>query len=184
MIRIIGGAPRTGKGILSRRLLVETHTPYLSLDILKMGLANGVPDYRMDPDAPSEEVAEKLWPLVRGMCVNMVETGVYYTIEGEILPRHADALSRQYPGEIRSCFLGYARIAPEQKLREIREFGGYPNDWTATSSDASLMTLVRESIAFSQYLQSECTGLGMAYFDSSFAFSDTLDQVAEYLTRG
>jgi hypothetical protein len=183
MIRLIGGASRTGKGILSRRLLVQVQQPYLSLDVLKMGLANGVPTYGLDPEASSPEVAEKLWPLVHAMCVNMVESGVHYIVEGEILPKHAEELSEQYPGQIRACFLGYAEVIPEQKLQEIRQYGGHPNDWTADCPDAYVLGLVRDSIQFSRYLQSECSGRSMAYFDTSFAFADTLNWAAEYLTR-
>ena len=64
MLLFIGGAARTGKGILVRRLLAEMHLPYLSLDVLKMGLARGVPEYAIDPDAGGMQVAERLWPLV------------------------------------------------------------------------------------------------------------------------
>lgn len=181
MIRIIGGAARTGKSLLSRRLLLETQQPYLSLDVLKMGLVNGVPEYGVDPEASSSEVAEKLWPLVRAMCVNMIETGDTYIVEGEILPAHADELAQQYPGEIRACFLGYADIAPEQKLREIREFGGHPNDWIAGCSEEYVLDFVRDSIALSRALRDECAQRNLPYFDTSVAFLETLDRAAEYL---
>jgi hypothetical protein len=151
------------------------------LDLLKMGLVNAVPDYGLDPEASSSEVAEKLWPLVHAMCVNMVETGVHYILEGEMLPKHAQELSGHYPGEIRACFLGYAEVTPEQKLREIRQYGGHPNDWTADHPDEYVLGLVRDSIQFSRYLQSECARLGIPYFDTSFAFLDTLDRAAQYL---
>jgi hypothetical protein len=111
----------------------------------------------------------------------MIETGVYYIIEGEILPAHADELAQQYPGEIRACFLGYAEIAPEQKLSEIREFSGHPNDWIADSPDAYILDFVRDSIAFSRYLRDECDQRNIPYFDTSSDFLETLDRIAEYL---
>jgi hypothetical protein len=73
MLLFIGGAARTGKGILVRRLLVDRQMPYLSLDVLKMGLARGVPEYDIDPDAGGIRVAERLWPLVREMSINLLE---------------------------------------------------------------------------------------------------------------
>ena len=51
MIHYIGGAARCGKGILVRRLLTDLHLPYLSLDVLKMGLTRGLPELAFDPDA-------------------------------------------------------------------------------------------------------------------------------------
>lgn len=188
MLLIIGGAPRTGKGILARRLLRETGQPYLSLDVVKMGLANGVPAFGMDPGEPSAAAAEKLWPLVRAMAVNMIETGVHYVIEGEVLPRHAAELSHAYPGMIRACFLGYAEISPARKLEEVREFGGHPNDWTGTCPDAELLELIGDAVAFSRHLRDECArgecaALGIAYFDTSHRFAETLDMAADYLRR-
>jgi hypothetical protein len=181
MLLIVGGAPRTGKGIIARRLLVETRMPYLSLDVLKMGLVHAVPSLGVDPDASSIAVSEQLWPLVRAMAVNMIETGVPYIIEGEILPKHVDELGRLHPGEVRACFLGYAGIEPQRKLREVREFGGHPNDWTSTSPDAEELGLIEDAIGFSRYLSDECARLGIAYFDTSRDFLPTLDRAATYL---
>ena len=59
MLVFIGGAARTGKGILVRRLLTERHMPYLNLDVLKMGLTRGVPELDIDPDAGGIAVGER-----------------------------------------------------------------------------------------------------------------------------
>jgi hypothetical protein len=181
VLLIIGGPGRTGKGILSRRLMVELQQPYLSLDVVKMGLVNGVPEYGVDPEESTSAVAEKLWPLVRAMAVNMLETNVHYIIEGEILPHHAVELAGRFPGMVRACFLGYADVEPEQKLREIREFAGQPNDWTEYSSDEYVLDVIRESIVFSRSLREECARLKIPYFDTSREFLPTLDRAAEYL---
>jgi hypothetical protein len=181
MLLIVGGPARTGKGIIARRLLIETHLPYLSLDIVKMGLANGVPAFGMDPDESSIIVAEKLWPLVRAMAINMIETGMDYIIEGEILPHHVHELIQHHQADLKACFLGYREIAPAQKLREIREFGGHPNDWISTFSDAYILELINQMITFSHYLHAECARLGLPYFDTSRNFRQTLDHVVDYL---
>jgi len=181
MLLIIGGAPRTGKGIIARRLLRERQMPYLSLDILKMGLVNALPVLGIDPDASSITVAEQLCPLVRAMAVNMIETGVPYIIEGEILPRHVEELDRLHPGAVRACFLGYAEITLAHKLREIRTFSGHPNDWTASSPDAEVLELVESAIEFSHDLSDECARLSIAYFDTSHDFLATLNRVVDYL---
>lgn len=112
MLLFIGGAARTGKGMLVRRLLLEMQMPFLSIDVLKMGLARGVPEFGLDPDAGGMVVAEKLWPLVREMSRNLLGEGVDYALEGELLPQHVDALRHTYPAQIKGCFLGYATIHP------------------------------------------------------------------------
>ena len=180
MLLFIGGAARTGKGILVRRLLAEMHLPYLSLDVLKMGLARGVPEFAIDPDAGGMQVAERLWPLVREMSMSLLDQRVDYVMEGEILPKHVDALRHRYPSQIKACFLGYCTIAPAQKLHEIRVHAGSPNDWPQSYADADLLTIITREIAFSQVLQAECARYHFRYFDTSRQFMQTLDEVVAF----
>ena len=65
--------------------------------MLKMGLARGAPQYAIDPDAGGMQVAERLWPLVREMCISLLEDRIDYVMEGEILPEHVHALQHTYP---------------------------------------------------------------------------------------
>jgi hypothetical protein len=181
MLLFIGGAARAGKGILARRLLAEMHLPYLSLDVLKMGLTRGVPEYVIDPDAGGMQVAERMWPLVREMSASLLVDRVDYVIEGEIIPRNIAALRQTYPGQINACFLGYTTITPAQKLHEIRTYTGYPNDWARSYTDADLLTVITREIAFSQYVQAECARYRLRYFDTSRQFLPTLDEVVGYV---
>ena len=183
-IHYIGGAARSGKGILVRRLLVDLRLPYLSLDVLKMGLTRGLPELAFDPDAGGMQVAERLWPLVREMSRNLFADQTDYVFEGELLPRQVDALRQEYSTQVNACFLGYSTIEPDQKLREIRTHSGYPNDWPQSCTDAGLLSIIHREIAFSQYLQAECDRLHFPYFDLSRQFLPVLDQVVDYIRRG
>lgn len=177
MLFFIGGAARTGKGIISRRLLYEQHIPYMSVDVLKMGLARGVPEFAIDPDAGAFHVAERTWPLVREMCRNLIAEQVPYLIEGELLPQQIALYRNEYPSQVHGCFLGYSTITPAQKCHEIRTNGGHPNDWPSEVSDAALLAIIEREIAFSRFLQAECQTYQLPYFDSSQAFLETIDQV-------
>jgi hypothetical protein len=179
MLLFTGGAARTGKGILARRLVADMRMPYLSLDVLKMGLTRGVPEY--DIDAGAIRVAERLWPFVREMCMSLLVDQVDYALEGELLPKHVGALRQAHPSQIKACFLGYATITPEQKLREIRMHGGHPNDWSISYDDQTLLNIIAREIAFSRYLMAECAAYHLPYFDTSRDFVQTLDQVAAYV---
>jgi len=181
MLLFIGGAARTGKGILVRRLLVERQMPYLSLDVLKMGLTRGVIEYAIDPDAGGMVVGERLWPLVREMSMSLLADQVDYAIEGEILPRYVAALRDDYPTQIKACFLGYTAITPAQKLHDIRTYAGYPNDWSSEYSDSDLLSVVTKMIDFSQYLMNECARYNLPYFDTSHNFTQTLDEVVAFV---
>ncbi len=183
MLLFIGGAARTGKSILARRLLTEMQFPFLSLDVLKMGLTRGVPEFAIDPDAGGLQVAERLWPLVREMSVSLLHDRIDYVFEGEILPQHVAALRQTHPAQVRACFLGYPTISPDRKLQEIRTYGGHPNDWPLEYTDTDLLTIVQREIVFSHYLQAECSRHQLRYFDTSHQFLPTLDAVVAYVRQ-
>ena len=89
MVVWIGGPARSGKGLLARKLAADLEWPLLSLDVLKMALSRVVPDLGIDPEAPSATVGEAMWPLIRAMAENAIETDVDYVFEGDMLsPRH------------------------------------------------------------------------------------------------
>lgn len=92
-----------------------------SLDMLKMGLHHAVPSVGVDPSAPSVDVAEKMWPLIRAMAENALESNVECIFEGDmIVPKHAAELRAVGGEKVRSCFVGYLDIEPRQKCAEIR----------------------------------------------------------------
>jgi hypothetical protein len=101
------------------------------------------------------------------MSRNLIAEGAGYVFEGEILPGHVAALREEYAGQVNGYFLGYAAIAPAQKLDEIRAHAGHPNDWPQEYNDEALLTVINREIAFSQYLQAECARYPFAYFDLS-----------------
>jgi hypothetical protein len=181
LLIFLGGAARTGKGILVRKLLAERQFPYLNLDVLKMGLARGVPEFEFNPDAGGLVVGEKLWPLVREMSMSLLRDGIDYVIEGELLPKHVAALQQKYPAQVKACFLGYTTITPAQKLQEIRTHGGHPNDWPRDCSDENLLKIITEMLEFSHYLKEECARHHLRYFDTSEHFMETLEGVVAYL---
>ena len=73
MLYLVGGASRSGKSTIARRLLQQHGIPYFSIDILMMGFANGAPELDFDPDASEIARGEALWPILRAMCVNVLE---------------------------------------------------------------------------------------------------------------
>ena len=183
MLLFIGGAARTGKSILVRRLLAEKQMPYLSLDVLKMGLTRGVSEYEIDPNSGAIQVGNKMWSLIYEMSMSLLRDRVNYVFEGELLPGHVSALQQEFPAQVKACFLGYATIEPEQKLKEIRQYGGYPNDWAVEYSDADLLKIIKREIEFSQYLQDECAKHNLPYFDTSDNFLATAEQIIRYISE-
>jgi 2-phosphoglycerate kinase len=183
MLYIIGGASRAGKSTISRELMAETGIPCFSLDILMMGMANGLPKSGVNPDDPEFRNAGLMWPVLRSMLVNILETESDYIIEGyTILPEHAAGIQRLFPEQVRACFIGYTHIDPDKKLKEIREYSGLPNDWAITSSDGEVLELIERSVRYSAYLESECKKYDIPYFDQSEDFPETTGRILAYLS--
>ncbi len=183
MIYLVGGASRSGKSTLARKLLAENGIPYFPIDALMMGFSDGYPEFGLDPDASSAARGEKLWPILRGICVNLLEearTHPAYLLEGdELLPGHVAELARDHGAAVKCCFLGYADASPERKLREVREREA---DWYRFFPDDEVLAFLAEQVEYSRHLREECAERGLAYFDGSADFSGAVEAACRYLT--
>lgn len=84
MIFLITGASHTGKTWLAQRLLEGYHIPYLSVDLLKMGLIrSGQTALSPEEDAALEAY---LWPILREILHTALENRQHLIVEGEYLP--------------------------------------------------------------------------------------------------
>ena len=84
MVILICGASHTGKTILAQRLLERTHSPYLSLDHLKMGLIRS--GHTTLTPADDEAMTPLLWPIVREMVKTAIENRQNLIVEGCYIP--------------------------------------------------------------------------------------------------
>jgi 2-phosphoglycerate kinase len=183
LLYLIGGAPRAGKTILARRILAGHRIAYFSLDVLMSGIANAMPERGIKVPDPALERARPMWPLVRAMALNLIESGDDYLIEGDvILPEHVAELRRQFAPQMRSCFLGYASIDPATKMHAIRRYAS-AGDWTLSLTDAYLLKLTAELRDFSAYLRDQSAQHGLSFFDESAGFAEMLDQALAFLCR-
>lgn len=84
MIFLITGASHTGKTWLAQRLLEGYHIPYLSVDLLKMGLIrSGQTALSPEEDAALEAY---LWPILREILHTALENRQHLIVEGGIPP--------------------------------------------------------------------------------------------------
>lgn len=185
MLLMVGGAPRAGKGVISRACIDRLAVPVLSLDVLKMGLHHAVPSVGVESGADPSDVGTRMWPLVRAMAHNVVESGLDYLFEGDmLLPRHVAELHELAAGSVRSCFVGYKGIDPAEKVRLIRNHAALPNDWLSEHNDEYVLEVVQYGINFSRRLHGECRSLGIAYFDGSADFMSMVQSAVGYLVVG
>ena len=127
MIVLIAGASHTGKTALAQRLLERYGYPYLSLDLLKMGLIrSGYTDLTPMDDG---KLTEYLWPVAREAVKTAIENGQNLIVEGCYIPFNwARDFDEPYRSEIRYICL----IMSERYIREhfdsIRAYAGVIED--------------------------------------------------------
>lgn len=182
MLYLVGGAPRAGKTNLSKRFLEATGIPYFGIDYLKMGIARGLPEFGLDPNSNDMLIARKLWPIVRGMVRTYVENEETCLLEGAyFLPEYVAELREELPGQIRSCFIGYAEIDTKTMVRQLRHYDDATMDLGWVDGDDS--ENVEFLKAFSRYVKEECEKHSLKYFENSTNYWKTLDAAVRYLSE-
>jgi len=179
VLYLVGGASRSGKSLLVKRLLSEKQVPYLSLDVLMMVFANG----RLvnDRDTP-ENRSKALWPFTAtliNVTLNNIEN---YAFEGDyLLPENLKSLEKKMPGRaLKVIFLGYSNIDHREKLKNIRHYASQ-SDWTKRKTDDELLEHIRAHISFSRTLKEQCATLGFNYLEAGDDFLKYMDQAYRLL---
>lgn len=127
MILFLTGATHTGKTALAQRLLERYHYPYLSLDLLKMGLIRSGQTSLTPED--EEELTEYLWPIVREQVKTAIENGQHLIVEGCYIPFGWERdFSEKYLREIRYVCLIMTRRYITEHFDDIRRFASVIED--------------------------------------------------------
>ena len=122
MILLVAGASHTGKTLLAQKLLEKYHSPYLSIDHLKMGLirsgnTNLTP---MDDD----KLTDYLWPIVREMIKTAIENRQDLIVEGCYIPFDwQESFPEEYLQQIRYLCLIFSKAYIEKHFSDIQAYG-------------------------------------------------------------
>lgn len=84
MIVLISGASHTGKTLLAQRLMEKYKIPYLSIDLLKMGVIRSKKTSLTPYD--DEKITSYLWPIVKEIIKTAIENKQNLIIEGCYIP--------------------------------------------------------------------------------------------------
>lgn len=185
MLYIIGGAARSGKTKIARRILDEHNIPIFCLDYFVSAMDRGAPELGIGAEDYVISKSEALWPRIEPLLRNIVEVEPHYLLEGDsIWPQGVAKLRDEYHPQIRTAYLGFADINPQQKLAEIRQFSGGINDkWIQSQTDDYILDLCTEMIEWSQFLRVECKRVGLCYFEVSKNFTEVLEQAYKWLYK-
>jgi hypothetical protein len=187
MLYMIGGAPRSGKTILARRMLAEHGLPYFSIDALIASLASAEPLLGLRVSDHPLKRTEAIWPTLRKIVSDAARNGDEFLLEGDVLlPRQVMEFGFGHGSHsgIQACFIGYADVDPAKKLRAIRHYAEGRTDWTHELDDVRLLNLIGDLRTFSEYLRHECCHYKIPYFDGSTCFASALRDAEAYLQSG
>lgn len=84
MVILITGASHTGKTVLAQKILEKYKFPYLSVDLLKMGLIRSKNTDLSPQD--DRELEKYLWPIVREIIKTAIENQQNLVVEGAYIP--------------------------------------------------------------------------------------------------
>lgn len=112
MIILITGASHTGKTALAQKLLEKYKYPYLSIDLLKMGLIRS--GYTKLTPEDDNELIDYLWPIVREIIKTAIENRQNLIVEGCYIPFYwAQDFEKKYLDNIKY----YCLVMSEKYIR-------------------------------------------------------------------
>ena len=184
MIYLLGGSARTGKTTIAKRILEDKNISYFSIDYLMMGIANGIPELKVNPESNAFLIGRQLWCIIEPMMTTMIENGTTCLFEGsQLIPRNVKHFSDRYVGEVCAAFLGFSDVDPIKKAHEIEDFPGTENNWVENCSFEDIVNLSNKFIEFSKDIHRECQKYGLKYFDLSKDYDETVNEVIRYLVQ-
>ncbi|MCX6897047.1 MAG: hypothetical protein NTZ16_16485 [Verrucomicrobia bacterium] len=202
MIYLIGGAPRTGKSIVSNLLMRELSIPWLSIDALSTvvhDLTSVAERTEKFPykgftsvDQLSEsEIQQKVdWQITEANSLQIcIDSLVHHQIgvndnqilEGvHILPQHVRTLldDPATKDQIRAVFL----ICEDEaiQLAAMHQNTGH-FDWLAGASDETFKSVANFVVAYGQWLKSECDKYQIPYITRGGVFQEENKQITRLL---
>jgi len=184
MLYIIGGTSRSGKTLLSKKILAERKIPYFPLDALFCTLAEATPELGINHANSLKDRPLKMWKLAKPLSYFFEDQEQEYVLEGDsILPSQIKELINE-GRKVKCCFLGYPNLNPDEKLQLIRKFHQGKSDWTAKQTDEQMLVMIEEMVEFSKYLKEECEKYSIKFFDVSHDFEVVNQEAFEYLFKG
>jgi hypothetical protein len=181
MIYIVSGASRSGKSIVTKRLLEEHNLPFLPVDSVMIGFMHGVKDSGVHDKMWPDEIAVKLWPFLKTFIISLIHSNMAYVLDGEaFLPGDVAQLMMEYPNQIRAVFMGYTDVSTHDKLMDIKIFKS-ENDWFNKEDDSYIIDHIQNMLLYSAKIKNECKKYNMNYVDTSHQFDDKINEVINQL---
>lgn len=179
MIILIGGVSCTGKTNMSQKLLEKYHIPYLSIDHIKMGLIRGNRYCDFKATDRDEEIAEKIWPIIKGIIKTNIENDQHLIIEGCYIPTtYKDDLEPEYLKHIISLYLGFSKQYIESQFNS--SILTYKSVIEHKEMDEDYMNI--DNFIKLHYEQAQLCGKNhMNYFEICESYEDEIIKIYEWI---
>ncbi len=121
MIVLITGASHAGKTAAAQKLLEKYKFPYLSLDLLKMGLIRSG-NTSLTPE-DDNELTEYLWPIASEMIKTAIENEQNLIVEGCYIPFDwKSCFSEEYLKHIKYYCIVLSQSYIEEHFGDVKKF--------------------------------------------------------------
>jgi 2-phosphoglycerate kinase len=179
MIYLIGGAPRSGKTILSQQIAAQLKIGYISTDILVdllrfHGIRGPVEEWNANPEAIAA-AAKWFYPTLERFVWGIRSMAESYVIDGvNFLPVHVIQLSQHHP--VRSLFLGSSRMT----LEVFDRFPGRSRGYAPLPEEMRLQ-FAQDVPRWSEFIRAEAERHGCTYIDTSDDFEARMKEAEALL---
>jgi len=124
-----------------------------------------------------------MWPIIKGMVIDLLEIEHNYILEGTyLLPNNLNQLSSEFSKSVRSLYIGYAEITVADKQEQIKNGAGMQNDWMNGMASDDVKNYVERGIQQSKWAKAQCSELGVKYLDTGREFDRALESGIEWLS--
>ena len=186
MVILIGGAGYAGKTFMAQQLLEKYKFPYLSIDHLKMGLYRADIGCGFTPTDDFEFIAEKLWPILKGIIMTVIENKQHIIIEGcYLLPQRINELENEYLKEVIPFYLFFTNSYIDKNFhseilnhRNVIEARGYDHDDSPGGYDTA-----REYQRLNEKYKQHCINSHAIYFEINDDYQVEINKVYDWLDK-
>lgn len=206
MIYLIGGSPRGGKSILSRKLSKKLNVPYVSTDNLRLVIipyfkgkekAKGFPFIKMFDTSSTDDFfrkysgkqqlsadlkeASSIWPGTKSLINHLLECKMDYIIEGvQLLPN----LVKEFKNN-KNIKIVFLTKTDEKKICEGLLKNKNNSDWLLDNikKEKTVSLAAKAFLEYGKYIQKEAEKYGFEVFNTEDDFVGKLQKAADYLIK-
>ncbi|MBQ7522194.1 MAG: adenylate kinase [Clostridia bacterium] len=171
MVILISGASHTGKTLLAQKMLDKYKYPYLSIDLLKMGLIrSGNTDLTPYDD---DKLTPYLWGILQEIIKTAVENKQHLIIEGCYIPFDwKNSFEKEYLSQIKYVCLIMSKTYIHRHFNDIIKYANAIEN-RKNNSDFTAECAIQDN----QYYYQNCTKYGLNYIwiDKEYPLEITLN---------